>query len=247
MMVKDLTWYLLQKTDSLRKEIKKACTRSGNDSWLFIPKQRKNKVCLVAHIDTAQRENWGKKTIVHDKDQGILWSPEGLSADDRAGVWAVLHLYKTVPPEHQPYILLTDKEERGGIGATEAVDIFGDILGSDAVSHFIEIDRRGANDAVFYNNEPEEFRRYVTLFGFEEAHGTFSDISILGFEFEKCGVNLSAGYYNEHTPRELLNTKHLENTVANVRLMLEDNARNPELWPNPSEKTRDFKNDKFDF
>ena len=172
------------------------------------------------------------------KELGIIWSPEGLGAMTVQEFGHVLHLFDSLSPELQPYVLLTDREEIGGIGAREAVNLFRNILDSDDIGYFIEIDRRGSKEAVFYCDEPKLFRQYITKFGFAEAHGTFSDISIIGEACNKCAVNLSAGYYNEHSPREMLKTSEIYNTVHKVTKMLKDNEQNPKVWLNNSPKDK---------
>jgi len=236
LITKDLKYYLSEKKDKLKNDINARCSRSGHDSWLFIPKISESKVCLVSHLDTVHREDWNHKTLVHDREQGIFWSPEGLGADDRAGVWAVLHLFESLNSKLQPYVLITDKEEVGGVGAKEAIRAFEDILRSDDITYFIEIDRRGSRDAVFYCNEPQEFRKYVKRFGFVEVQGTFSDISIIGSYTNKCAVNLSTGYYHEHSPKEMLRVQDIENTISKVKRMLADNARKKRVWLNDTAK-----------
>jgi hypothetical protein len=210
-------------------ELGAVCTMSGEGAWLFIPKETVRKVCLVAHIDTVHDEPMGPKRLV--RENGIITSPHGLGADDRAGVWAGLYVYNTSAPDLQPYLLLCDQEERHGIGAREAATRFGDIIRSDRITYFIEIDRRGRNEAVFYSEEPAKFRNYVKSFGFIESRGSFSDISILGPAAGKCAVNVSAGYYKAHTLDESLNIAELMETVDKVKLMLQDNKHQSMIWP----------------
>jgi hypothetical protein len=235
MLTKNVEYYLTQKTSDLRKELSAACTFSGEGSWLFIPEQTERKVCLVAHIDTVHEEPAGQKLL--NRVDGIITSPHGLGADDRAGVWAGLHLYNTLAQDLQPYLLLCDKEEKHGIGAREAAAKFNDILRSDAITYFIEIDRRGCNEAVFYSGEPAEFRNYVKSFGFTECRGSFSDISIIGPATGKCAVNVSAGYYRAHKLDEFLNIAELMETVDKVKLMLEGNKRQSMIWPLDPQRT----------
>jgi hypothetical protein len=229
MISKTVEYYLTQKTSDLRMELGAACTMSGEGAWLFVPKETERKVCLVAHIDTVHDEPAGPKRLI--REHGIVTSPHGLGADDRAGVWAGLHLYNEVAPDLQPYLLLCDLEERHGIGAREASMRFNDIIRSEAITYFIEIDRRGCGEAVFYAKESAKFRNYVTSFGFRESQGSFSDISILGPAAGKCAVNMSAGYYNAHTLNEFLNIAELMETVDKIKLMLLDNKRQSMIWP----------------
>jgi hypothetical protein len=152
--------------------------------------------CLVAHIDHVyeESEEWLRRPIFYDGER--LSSMLGIAGDDRAGVYAVMRLFE----ELEVNALFTDGEERGGIGAREACSeerLF-------SVPYFIEIDRRGIGEAVFYNCEERlvpDFVRVINKY-FKVCRGTFSDISILGRYFGVASVNLSAGFFNEHRGRE---------------------------------------------
>ena len=168
-------------------------------------------VLLIAHVDTVHAKPPEK--LFYDRGQGILWSPEGLGADDRAGVIGILRLLNQ---GYAPHVLFTDGEECGATGAKEAVRSLAD----PGVLYAIELDRRHAKDAVFYDCNNPVFTDYVTSFGFKEASGSFSDISVICPKWRMAGVNVSCGYYNEHTRAEFLNTIELNATVTAVAQML---------------------------
>ncbi len=236
--MQDIVKVIKEDKEKLKSYLKSKSGFFGNDFTLFIPKKHttKKNICLVSHIDTVHDtpqysyrkkhfwyEDFGQyefktkpkirhnKKVYCDTKQGVIWSPDGLGADDRAGVYACLELYKT----HNCFVLFTDYEESGGRGAREALEKTLPRYGSD-ISLFIEIDRKGNNQMVFYNGEPQEFRDFFGSFGFKEHTGSFSDISILCRNTGFHGVNLSAGYYKEHTLQEYLNIKHLMNTVRKI-------------------------------
>ena len=148
--------------------------------------------CLVAHIDHVYEEErgWDKRPILYNEE--YIWSPLGIAGDDRAGVYAVMKLFEVL----EINALFTDQEERGGIGAWEACEC----KQLKETPYFIEIDRRGEGEAVFYNCEEFDMPEFVSVVKkyFQIAQGTFSDISILGRHFRVASVNLSAGFYNEH-------------------------------------------------
>ena len=108
-------------------------------------------------------------------------------------------------------ILFTEDEEIGGIGAIKASNT----LPKPDVKYMIEFDRRGKKDCVFYECGNQDFIDYVKTFGFKEDFGTFSDISILGEVWDIASVNLSCGYYNEHTKKE-----YIEKTIKRANKML---------------------------
>lgn len=168
-------------------------------------------VLLVAHLDTVHHEK--PKTVLYDKEKQMLWSPEGIGGDDRCGVYAILKIIQNF----EPYILFTTDEEIGGVGATKFVNENFEV----PVNFIIEIDRRGNKQAVFYDCGNEEFKEVIEALGFVEKYGTFSDISIISPAFDIASVNLSAGYYNEHTKYEYINLLHLDFTITSIENLLE--------------------------
>ena len=173
-------------------------------------------VLLVAHLDTVHKE---LPTIYFDQEKRVLWAPQGIGGDDRCGVYAILNIIETC----KPYVLFTTDEEIGGVGAekfTKEVDL------KNEINFAIEIDRRGLNQAVFYNCGNTEFQDFILSYGFDEEFGSFSDISVLSPAYDFASVNLSAGYYNEHTNYEYIVLDHLEYTIAVVKRILQDERVN---------------------
>ena len=174
-------------------------------------------IALVAHMDTVFKSP--VEELYYDQEKKVFWSPQGLGADDRAGVFAILQILKS---GLRPSIILTTDEEKGGIGASQlALDM--PKYPFSELKYLIELDRRDHKDAVFYDCISEDFQTYIESFGFIKAQGSFSDISFLMSEWQICGVNLSVGYQNEHCYNEILNIQHLFNTVNKVIKMLQEN------------------------
>lgn len=173
-------------------------------------------IALVAHMDTVFKSP--PRNIYFDTDKGVIWSPEGLGADDRAGVFAILNILKK---GYRPSVIFTTDEEIGAVGATKMVMDMGEPLSE--LKYIIQLDRRGEKDCVFYDCDNKEFVTYIEDFGFKEAMGSFSDISMICPEWQICGVNLSVGYINEHTESEFLMTPILYSTIEKVQKMLEVN------------------------
>lgn len=203
-------------------------TKKGEMCWLFLPDDVRNRVVIVAHIDTVHDDTIEKRIQVLNNG-GELWSPDGLGADDRAGVWAGLELFYSMPEPYRPILLLTDEEEKGCHGAMEANRLFrAELLD---ISFFIELDLPGDRRCVFYNGEPEEFKQYIEGFGFKRKKGISSDITYLCPAVERCGVNLSIGGTNPHRKEETLVLSHLQNTVERLPLILVDNHKRQQHWP----------------
>ncbi len=165
-------------------------------------------VALVAHMDTVKAP---PKHVRHEF--GVMTADTGLGADDRAGVYGILHL---VNRGFRPTIILLEDEEIGCIGAGKFAKSGLDL----DVNFFIELDRRGADDAVFYDCDNPEFTKFITSFGFEEQFGSFSDISEICPVYKTAGVNLSVGYYGEHTVKEILVVNELLQTLRKVENIL---------------------------
>lgn len=178
-------------------------------------------IALVAHMDTVFITP--VKTLYHDQRKNTMWSPEGLGADDRAGVFAILQILRS---GLRPHVIFTTDEEKGCIGAEKLAMKkcpFKDI------KYLIELDRRGICDCVFYECDNKKFVEYVEKYGFLENWGTYSDISEICPAWKIAGVNLSVGYNNEHSVIETLNLSVLYATIEKVKKMLNDAVNAPKF------------------
>ena len=79
----------------------------------------------------------------------------------------------------------------------------------------IECDRRNANDLVFYDaTDCREFVEYCEqATGWKEAHGSYSDISVIMDAWNLACVNVSCGYYREHSVFEYTVINEMLGTV----------------------------------
>ena len=172
-------------------------------------------VALVAHLDTVF--STPPKTIYYDRSKNVMWSPEGLGADDRAGVFAIVEIIRR---GYRPSIIFTTDEEMGGVGARAMV--MDHPKPFTHLKYVIELDRQGKNDCVFYQCGNEDFKEYVQTFGFKLDFGTYTDICEFCPTWKVAGVNVSVGYKNEHRFIETLNIGWLFDTIDRVCNMLED-------------------------
>ena len=170
-------------------------------------------VALVAHLDTVFSAP--PKEIYYDRVKNVMWSPDGLGADDRAGVYSIIQLVKS---GLRPSVIFTTDEERGALGADALIAKFPKCPVD--LKYIIELDRRGSDDCVFYSCDNAKFEEYVEPFGFVMNWGTFSDISVICPAWGIAGVNLSIGYYNEHSAVETLHIGQMLNTIRKVKNML---------------------------
>lgn len=181
------------------------------DSYIFC--KGNYPILLVAHMDTVYdhkfyscygndfTHNQFKKKLFFDSVEKVIWSPEGLGADDRAGIFIII---KLLLAGLRPYVLFTTDEEIGGKGAKKFTEDFKDASLDKLIKFIVELDRKGKNDAVYYDCNNKLFQRYINSFDFIPKSGTFSDICIISPTLNIAGVNLSVGYYNEHCQNEYL-------------------------------------------
>ena len=181
-------------------------------------------VLITSHTDTVHKKLPSR--VYYDRKEGVMWAPEGLGADDRAGVAAILEILKR---GYKPHVLFCDYEESGLIGARDAIQL----LDTPEVNVLVDLDRRGSRDYVTYTSNSDEANEYFEKFGFIKANGSVSDLSVLMPEWEIAGANLSVGYMRAHSTSETLHLKHWLNTVDK----LEEIMQNPPEERIPYEAT----------
>ena len=189
---------------------------------LFITKNTTNPeiyACIVAHMDTVHSFTTARELIIRD---GVISAqyiksglPCGLNADDCNGILVALQLLETLP---NLKVCFTTQEEIGGKGADVAADNIEFFLD---VRYLIQADRRGKSDLITHtngiNSASKEFVKDIESlmekYGYLEGIGTFTDIGILADKLLISGVNISCGYYNEHTFKECCNINELNNCL----------------------------------
>lgn len=184
-------------------------------------------VVLIAHLDTVfNDESRNEMEIYHDTEQGVWWSPNGLGADDRAGVYMILQILEQT--KLRPHILFTTDEETIATGADAVASIKNKLF--KEVSYVIELDRKGYQEAVYYDCDNKQFEAYINSFGFHTEDGTFTDISIICPKWEVAGVNLSVGYFWEHSYVEHFYSVFWYDTLKKVIKILEDKNGYKQIW-----------------
>lgn len=179
----------------------------------FLYAEGKVPVLLVAHMDTVHKEQ--VQNICWDKKDNVVMSPQGIGGDDRCGVYMILSILKDI----NCHVLFCEDEEIGCVGArkfTAQQEIF------PSVNCIIEFDRKGSNDAVFYDCANKDFTDFVCAHGFMEAIGIYSDISIIAPHLGVAAVNLSCGYYNAHTTSEYVVSSQMEANIEYAKALIND-------------------------
>ena len=171
-------------------------------------------VMLLAHLDTVHKQP--VKEICWDKDYNVAMSPQGIGGDDRCGVYMILRIVK----ELNCHVLFCEDEECGGVGAYT----FANSGLHPKVNYLIEFDRKGSNDAVFYDCANPDFITLLKRYGFKESYGTFSDISAVAPALGVAAVNVSSGYYNQHTLHESVNIQEMNTNADRIARLIRENA-----------------------
>jgi hypothetical protein len=170
-------------------------------------------VLLVAHMDTVHDLLPDK--IEYDEKKDAISCVEGIGGDDRCGIYMILEIVKN----YNCSVLFCEDEEVGGVGARKFIQT--DLAKELQFNYAIELDRKGSNDAVFYDCDNEDFEEFITKDFYNTAFGSFSDISVVA-PFLKCAaVNLSCGYYNAHTKSEYVVLNEMERSIEEVCRILE--------------------------
>lgn len=169
-------------------------------------------IALAAHMDTVFKTP--ALEVFYDRKKNVMWSPTGLGADDRAGIFAILQI---ILSGLRPHIIFTTDEEIGCVGATELSYL---PCPFKELRFIIQIDRRNANDCVFYDCDNSAFEKYIEGFGFVTNWGTFTDITEICPRWGVAGVNLSVGYRDEHTTSEILFVGQMLSTIDKVKKIL---------------------------
>lgn len=208
---------------------------TGRERVLYLEGTRSvssGRCLLVAHADTV----WDSTCADADpgvatgmpflEEDGVIRSADpgrGIGADDRAGL-AILWLLR-----HSGHsLMITDLEEQGCLGSNHLRDHESGIHQRINRDHAfaIQFDRRGSRDFKCYEVGTSKFRSYLRrTTGYKEPDRKSStDIRILcdprQGSTKMCGVNLSVGYYDEHTADEHLVISEWLHTLNLVRSWL---------------------------
>uniref|UniRef100_A0A6H1ZH62 Peptidase n=1 Tax=viral metagenome TaxID=1070528 RepID=A0A6H1ZH62_9ZZZZ len=200
---------------------------------------RQSPIIIQAHIDVVcsgfkgqewdkENKEWKKRSEVGKlellKCRNIITAKVGiLGGDDRAGVLACIAINNTCKKDKipMPSILLTNGEERGGFGMKEFIKVTVIELFAP-VNLIIGMDRRGCSEYVTYIDPDREVRDYIESFGFVKSYGSYSDSKDLSRATNIPHVNLSIGYYDNHSSKEVVHIDEMLLTAKRVCDILKD-------------------------
>ena len=228
MTQKELHFYLMGQLESMYYE-KDIYRVDGS----FIYAKGDIPVLLLAHMDTVHHVAPTEETIFHDKQKGVLWCPDGIGGDDRCGIFSILDILRQ---GFRPHVLFCWDEEIGTVGSSffslNVENYFGTPV-QDALSEInfaVQLDRKGFSEAVYYDLDSPILEGYINSFGCETQIGSYTDICEVCPEFRFAGVNLSAGYMNEHTSVERIYIRELYSTQSKVIEILKDQDSSPQFF-----------------
>lgn len=189
---------------------------------LFVTKNTNNPetyACLLAHTDQIETNKGAYRVY---ESNGVMYglhkidgSRCGLGCDDANGICVALQMLEELPDLK---VIFTTEEEVGAKGAIEAC-FNTDFLYN--IRYFLQADRRGSSDLITHTNGidvvTDEFildlSPIINKYGYSENTGTFTDVGELVENVRVCGVNISCGYYLEHTANEYCKISELENCL----------------------------------
>ena len=195
---------------------------SGKHNFVYVPGTRQDRVLLVAHADTVWDEEYtqGSFDQVLIEKSGSLYGKNmacGIGADDRSGC-AILWLLRN--SGHS--LLITDGEEIGSVASKHIISNYPSLfLELNEHCYMVQFDRRNFCDYKVYNLPvSQDFIEFIEKStGYCDA-GKKASTDIVKLCRDICGVNLSVGYYNEHTPNESIVIDEWLNTLEIAEKML---------------------------
>lgn len=179
---------------------------------VFKPKDVEMYPLMCTHLDTINTHRKYKLTkediVLFDKDIKLDKASKAscLGGDDRCGVYIALELMAKGLPYAFGFFL---DEEIGGKGS----DNYSTIIDTTNITALVGLDRKGSNDVALYGYDNSELTEIFVKQGYKVAMGTFTDASNLAGVCGLACVNLSIGYYNEHTPQEYIVFGEVEDTL----------------------------------
>lgn len=175
---------------------------------------------FTSHLDTADRQQKLTKLFSREEEGDEIIYTDGssiLGADDKAGVTVMLYMMAhSIPGLYYFFI----GEERGGIGSNQLSTGFDRTEHVKNIKKCVSFDRRKTISVIthqlgrqccsnqFATALCNEFNKSGLSLAIDTT-GVYTDSASLMEDIPEC-TNISVGYENEHTGRELQNISYLE-------------------------------------
>jgi hypothetical protein len=206
-----------------------------------------SRTMFSCHVDTVHREG-GKQTIKFDKKHLQYYKADGkpLGADDTAGCWVMLEMIDAGVPG---VYVFHRGEECGGVGSSYIAQNHIDFL--SRFDRAIAFDRRGAISVITHQGwgrcASDTFAQAladmlnedgISMYAPDDT-GVFTDTANYVDYIPEC-TNLSCGYANEHSGKEIL---HMPTLIAlrNQCVQMDWESLPTERNPKVSEYKDDYK------
>lgn len=195
---------------------------------------------FVCHIDTVHKIFKTKQ--VYKTTQGNYFAmcyddgPEqiGIGGDDFCGIIINIELMHRLKKVKCAFFL---DEENGCLGSKA-----GDLTFFDDCRYAVQVDRKGNTDIIVNGNGTqlcsEEFKTAMNslgaVYGYSATNGKRSDV--IALKERGLGIsciNLSAGYYKEHTKQEYVNERDLLNVLEFCIAISKDKKVYPHVYEKP--------------
>lgn len=175
---------------------------------------------FTSHLDTADRKQVPTKLLskmIAGEEYIYTDGTSILGADDKSGVAVMLYMMAHNIPGLYYFFL---GEERGGIGSRKLSDGWDSVSYVSDIKRCISFDRRKTNSVITYQMGrqccSDEFgtalcKEYNSN-GLQlsmDTTGIFTDSASFIDDISEC-TNVSVGYNNEHTGKEIQNITYLE-------------------------------------
>jgi len=182
---------------------------AGDDTTMF-----------TSHLDTADRSQLPTKLLskIEDGDEYIYTDGTSiLGADDKAGVAVMLYMMENKIPGIYYFFI---GEERGGIGSRDLASEYSSFEFLKNVKKCVSFDRRKTGSVItsqygrvccsneFATALCKEYNKSGLNLSTDPT-GVFTDSASFIDDISEC-TNVSVGYNNEHTFREIQNMTYLE-------------------------------------
>jgi len=192
---------------------------------------------FVAHVDQVH-DYYPNFTLSVKKDILMAYDSKsrkqlGVGGDDKSGIYVCLHFLTKL--DNCKVALFLD-EEVGCLGSAQCnLEFFSD-------SQFVgQADRRHST-ADFINRTNGEnctskefdaaIKPIINKYNYDFNTGSVTDVGELKSNgLGVCCFNISAGYYNAHTFKEIVNIKELKTTIS----LLEEIVLLNKVWPHEKE------------
>lgn len=202
------------------------------------------------HLDTVEHKHADPLTV--NKPNGLVITNDiitvkgggVLGADDGAGIWLLVNMIDSAVPGR--YFFFAG-EESGGIGSKFAIKHHANLF--EGFKRAIAFDRKGLGDVIVsqYVGDCCSPQFGIALadaltcdtYPFGVADGVYTDTAEMIGIIPEC-VNVSCGYFNEHSKQESLDVKFLTSLLKKITALDWDalpTVRNPKApLPKPASK-----------